>query len=186
MNTANMERVCPLEHAGSFDTWYRRLLQNPVRILSRFVREGMRVMDAGCGPGFFTIPMARLVGPYGHVIAADVQPGMLALVEKKLRGSGLERRTSLYECRAGRMTSIEPLDFLLAFYMVHETPDAAVFLQDAHAALKPGRQMLIAEPPIHVSKRAFNRMIGIAQQIGFVAVDGPPIFLAKTVVLVKR
>jgi ubiquinone/menaquinone biosynthesis C-methylase UbiE len=186
MSAVEGERVCPLEHAGAFDAWYRRVLQNPRRILERFVRGGMTVMDVGCGPGFFTIPMARLVGPRGRVIAADVQPGMLALLAKKIRGSELEQRTSLFECRDGRMKSLTPLDFILAFYMVHETPDAAVFLQDAHAALKPGRQMLVAEPPLHVTRRAFNHMVGLAKQIGFVAVDGPPIFLAQTVVLVKR
>lgn len=54
------DRVCPVEIAGSPDNDLRRLLQNPLKILSPYVKEGMTAVDVGCGPGFFTIPMAHL------------------------------------------------------------------------------------------------------------------------------
>ncbi len=65
--------VCPAELAGSLDNRMRRLLQNPLKILRPYVQEGMTALDVGCGPGFFTLPMAQLVGSSGRVIAADLQ-----------------------------------------------------------------------------------------------------------------
>src|SRR5690606_36681330 len=84
------QRVCPVACAGTLDGVFRRWLQSPRRILSPYIREGMTVLDFGCGPGFFTVTMAELVGPTGHVIAADLQEGMLDLLESRIRGSRLE------------------------------------------------------------------------------------------------
>ena len=49
----------------------RKLLENPDKILGQFVREGMTVLEPGCGMGFFTLPLARMVGPKGRVVVAD-------------------------------------------------------------------------------------------------------------------
>ena len=54
-------RVCPVELAGSLDGRVRGWLQNPGKILAPYVREGMTVLDVGCGPGFFSIGFG--VGP---------------------------------------------------------------------------------------------------------------------------
>lgn len=70
-------RVCPVERAGSLDNIFRRWLQNPWKILRPYIKEGMTVLDFGCGPGYFTIAMAQMVGTSGWVIAVDLQEGML-------------------------------------------------------------------------------------------------------------
>ncbi len=67
--------VCPAEHAGWLATPLRRLLQDPRRILDGLVAAGDTAIDFGCGPGFFTLPMAELVGPGGRVVAVDLQAG---------------------------------------------------------------------------------------------------------------
>jgi ubiquinone/menaquinone biosynthesis C-methylase UbiE len=69
--------VCPVERAGSLDSKIRRWLQNPQKILVPYVREEMTVLDIGCGPGLFSVEMARMVGKSGRVIAVDLQEGML-------------------------------------------------------------------------------------------------------------
>lgn len=74
------ERVMPVENASSLDNLFRRWIQNPSRILDNRVREGMAVLELGCGSGFFTLEIARLVGRSGKVIAADLQDGMLELL----------------------------------------------------------------------------------------------------------
>jgi len=61
----------------------RRLGQDPVKILSPYVREGMTVLEPGPGMGFFTIPLARLVGPSGRVIAVDLQPKMIESLKRR-------------------------------------------------------------------------------------------------------
>ena len=71
------KRVCPVERAGSLDNRFRRWLQDPRKILSPHIKEGMTVLDLGCGPGYFTIDIAQMVGKSGRVIAADLQEGML-------------------------------------------------------------------------------------------------------------
>ncbi|MCX6138897.1 MAG: methyltransferase domain-containing protein, partial [Ignavibacteriales bacterium] len=70
-------RVCPVEYANSLDSKIRKWLQNPKKILAPYVQEGMTVLDIGCGPGFFSIEMAKMVGKTGKVISADLQEGML-------------------------------------------------------------------------------------------------------------
>jgi hypothetical protein len=59
-------RVCPVERAGSLDNRFRRLLQNPRKILGPYIEEGMTVLDLGCGPGFFSIEIAQMVGKSGR------------------------------------------------------------------------------------------------------------------------
>ena len=86
------ERVCPVALSGSLDNSIRRWLQNPRKILGPYIKEGMTVLDVGCGPGFFTIEMARMVGKSGRAIAADMQEGMLQKVKEKIKGTVLEDR----------------------------------------------------------------------------------------------
>ena len=50
----------------------------------------MKVLDIGCGPGFFTIEIAKMLNGSGLVIAADMQEGMLCKVQQKVEGTGLE------------------------------------------------------------------------------------------------
>ncbi|NNK85219.1 MAG: SAM-dependent methyltransferase, partial [Desulfobacterales bacterium] len=66
-------RVCPVERAGTLDNRFRRWLQNPQTILQPYIEAGMTVLDLGCGPGFFTLDMAQMVGQAGRVFACDLQ-----------------------------------------------------------------------------------------------------------------
>jgi len=177
--------VCPVERAGSLDNRIRRWVQNPRKLLEPYVKEGMTVLDIGCGPGFFSREMARLVGPSGRVIAADMQEGMLRKLEEKIRSTELEERIILHKCGENTTGVKEKVDFVLAFYMVHEVPGPGNFLSEIELLLKPGGQLLIVEPPFHVSKKAFQEIVGIARESGFAVVDKPMVFLSKTVLLRK-
>ena len=81
------KRVCPVERAGGLDNRVRTLLQNPQKILGNYVKEGMTALDLGCGPGFFSIGMARIVGESGLVIATDLQEGMLQKLKMKCKNA---------------------------------------------------------------------------------------------------
>lgn len=145
----------------------------------------MTVLDVGCGPGFFTIPMAQLVGCAGRVIAADVQEGMLDTIRRKITGAEIEKRVVLHRCGKNGMGVAERVDFALLFYMVHELPDQEGFFAEIARILRPAGRALLVEPPFHVSKSAFEASVGKAEAAGLSRFQGPKIFLGKTAILQK-
>ncbi|MFZ5572541.1 MAG: class I SAM-dependent methyltransferase [Thermodesulfobacteriota bacterium] len=177
------KRICPVERAGHLDMKIRRWFQDPRKILAPYVKAGMTVLDYGCGPGFFTLDLAEMVGRSGRVIAADLQKGMLEKLKEKMQGTDWEGRIRLHQCAESRIGLSEPVDFVLCFYMVHEIPDQAAFFRELHGILQPEGKVLIAEPPVHVSKAAFDRMIARARAENLVPVERPRVFLSKAVVL---
>ena len=85
-------RVCPWWLGYFLVSPLRRLWQSPRRILSPHVSAGMTVIEPGCGMGFFTLELARLVGPRGKVIAIDLQSRMLAGLRRRAARAGLAER----------------------------------------------------------------------------------------------
>lgn len=145
----------------------------------------MTVLDAGCGPGFFTLDMAHLVGKSGRVIAADMQEGMLRLVQEKVAGTELEERILLHKCEEDRLGVTQPVDFVLLFYMVHEVPDKEHFFEEIRSIVNPNGQVLIVEPPFHVSKTAFAETVAKAGCSGFTVLERPRICFSRAVLLKK-
>jgi len=178
--------VCPVERAGILDHRIRRWLQDPQKILRPYIEEGMTVLDIGCGPGFFSIDLAQMVGRSGRVIASDLQEGMLQKLRDKIQGTELEERITLHPCEENKVGVSVNVDFVLAFYMVHEVPNPKKFFEEIKSILKPDGQMLIVEPPFRVSKKAFEEMIREARDAGLKPVQGPKVLFSKTVILKKR
>lgn len=184
--TCRRKRVCPVKKAGSLDSRIRRLFQKPYKILRPYVAEGMTVLDIGCGPGFFTVDIARMVGATGSVIACDLQEGMLQKLGRKIRGTELEGRITLHQCKPDHIGVSVTVDFVLAFYVLHEVPDPDRLFGEMASILQPKGRMLIAEPPFHVSRREFGETIRSAGVFGLLPVDRPRVFLGRTVLLEKR
>ena len=143
--------VCPASQAGWLSTPLRRLFNDPARILAGLAEPGQTVADLGCGPGFFTLPLARMVGEQGRVIAVDLQQAMLDRLERRAERAGLAGRIELRPCTAGALGLTGQVDAALAFYMLHEVPDQDRFLNEVAALLKPGGRFLLVEPRGHVS-----------------------------------
>lgn len=179
------DRICPVERAGSLDNRIRRWIQNPQKILRPYIEEGMTVLDIGCGPGFFSIDMAQMVGNSGRVIASDLQEGMLQKVRDKIKGTELEERITLHKCEENKIGVSEHVDFVLLFYMVHEVPNKEEFFNEIGTILRPNGQVLIVEPPFHVSKSEFEETVRKARDAGFTDVEGPNVLFSKTVILKK-
>jgi len=178
-------RICPVEKADSLDTRFRRWLQNPKRILKPYIKEGMTVLDFGCGPGFFSVDLAQLVGKSGRVIAADLQEGMLHKLRDKIKGKELENRITLHKCEEDKIGVSENVDFVLAFYIVHEVISKDKLFTEIETILKPNGQLLIVEPPFHVSKTAFEETIGKAKAAGLTEIKRPKVMFNKAVILKK-
>ena len=183
MSTEKKHSVCPVERAGALEFAWRKWLQNPNKILRPHIREGMTVLDLGCGPGFFTLEMARLAGNSGKVIAADLQEGMLNKLRAKIQHTLLATRVRFHQCLANKIGLSEKFDFILVFYMLHEVPDPANFLAELRSLLKPGGRVLLVEPGFHVTRGEFQEAIGRMSQAGFDVVESPRIRFSRAVVL---
>ncbi len=179
------EMVCPYWLAGSLDTPLRRIVQNPDKILNGLVQPGQTALDLGCGPGYFTLGLARLVGPQGRVIAVDLQPEMLAKARAKAIKAGLAERIRFHQSEKERIGLDEPVDFVLAFWMVHEVRHPDLFLHEVSCLLKPSGTMLIVEPKVHVIKDNFDKTLELARSEGLVQVAERKVWISRGAVLRK-
>ena len=89
------DHICPLWVGRLLLSPLRKLVENPKKIFGPFVDEGMVVLEPGCAMGYFTLPLARMVGSEGRVIAVDIQPEMLASLERRARKAGLIDRIEI-------------------------------------------------------------------------------------------
>lgn len=179
----NNKTVCPVEIAGGLDNRIRRLFQNPQKILKRYIQKGMTILDLGCGPGFFSIAAAEMVGVTGKVIAVDLQEGMLSKVRNKIKGTKVEKRIKLHKCREDKIGVSDKVDFLLAFYMVHEVPNQEILFKEIKSIIRPDGKVLIVEPRFHVSKKAFEETKNLVKRLGFEVTEQPKLFMSRALVL---
>ncbi len=154
-------------------------------MFSSFVKEGMTVADIGCGMGYFSIGLAKIVKENGKVIALDIQMKMLEVLEKRARSAGVFDIVQTRLCKENEIGIAEPIDFALTFWMVHEAPEIERFLQQINAILKDSGLLLIAEPKLHVSRSQFEHEIDIARNVGFRIKDEPKISFSHSVLLEK-
>ena len=172
-------RICSWKIAFALDNPIRRLIHDPHKILGGYIKKGQTVLDVGCGPGTFSIPMAKMVGEFGKVIAVDVQEEMLQILRKKAAQQGLESRIVTHKSDPDRIGISEEVDFALAFYMVHEVPNEEAFLMEIVSLLKPKGKLLVVEPKFHVSANAFERTIEVAEKAGLSPISEPKIFFSR-------
>jgi ubiquinone/menaquinone biosynthesis C-methylase UbiE len=172
-------RICSWRIAFALDNPIRRFIHDPKRILGEYIEPGQTVLDAGCGPGTFSLAMAKMVGELGKVIAVDVQEEMLQIVREKTSQQGLGSRIVTHKCDPDRIGVSEKVDFALAFYMVHEVPNAEAFLKEISSVLKPRGKLLIVEPKIHVSAAAFDKTMEVARKAGLIPISEPKIRFSR-------
>jgi ubiquinone/menaquinone biosynthesis C-methylase UbiE len=182
----NAARVCPAEHAGGLMLPIRRFIHHPEKILGPLIEGGQIVMDLGCGPGYFTIPIAKMVGPEGRVIAVDLQPAMLELLRANAERAGMADRICPHQCSIGGIGAVDPVDFAIAFCMLHEVPSQERFLAEVRSLVKPGGRFLLVEPKGHVSKGKFERSAEIARWAGFVPLSAPRIAFSRSVLFARE
>jgi ubiquinone/menaquinone biosynthesis C-methylase UbiE len=183
--TPQAQRVCPWWCCFTFDNFLRKLVQNPDRILRPYIKPGGTALDVGTGMGYFTIPLANLVGNNGKVIAADLQQKMLDGVRHRALKAGMQNRIELHLSSADSIGINKPADFCLTFWMVHEVPDRAHFINEIAATLKQGGLWLLAEPNMHVSTKDFGATLELARSAGLSVIERPKIFWSRAALLKK-
>jgi len=172
------KRVCPWWLGYLLASPLRRLSYNPAEILHLYIRPGMTVLEPGPGMGFFTLELARLVGPSGQVVAVDLQPRMIAGLKRRAAKAGLLERIDARLAPPGSMGVAGlagAVDFTLAFAVVHEMPSPEAFFAEVAQVAKPGSSILFAEPAGHVKANEFEAELEAAFNAGLVLAERPSI-----------
>ncbi len=181
-------RICPWWVGYLLTCPVRRFAQDPTRILAPYVREGMSVLEPGPGMGFFTLDLARMVGPAGRVVAVDIQPKMISRLRRRLAKAGLLERVDARVAGVDSMALTDltgTIDFVLAIAMVHELTAPDPFFAEVAQVLKPGGSLLLAEPKIHVRDRKFMEQLALGARTGLRLVERPSIPRSRAALLKK-
>jgi ubiquinone/menaquinone biosynthesis C-methylase UbiE len=161
---------CPVWMKGMLDTPFTKGISKRTKTtIERLdVRPGMNVLDAGCGPGRLTIPLADMVGPDGTVTAIDFQEGMLAEARKRAGNTGL---TNINFINAGLGDGIlghERFDRAVMITVLGEIPDREAALQEIYGAMKPRGILLIEETVRDPHFQSRNTVTRLAGDAGFI------------------
>ena len=131
------------------------------------LQPGMKVLDAGCGPGRLAIPAAKAIGSQGELTALDIQAGMLARVQEKARTAGLSNiRLMQVELGKGKL-EMAYYDRAMLVTVLGEIPEQEAALQEIYQALKPGGILSVTEvifDPHFQSRESVQRVAG---RVGF-------------------
>ncbi len=179
---------CPFWAGYLLASPLRKFQVNPYRLLQPYVREGMTVLDVGCAMGFFSLPVARLVGADGKVICVDIEERMLAVLKKRAARLGLSQRIIVRTCSAQSLAIddwMNQVDVTLGMFVVHEIANTGMFFRQVSLALKPKGLLVMAEPKGHVSETEYGQTLAEGNLAGFEMVDTCRIRMARCSVLRK-
>jgi ubiquinone/menaquinone biosynthesis C-methylase UbiE len=163
------QHVCPWWVGYLLASPIRRLMQNPEELLRPYVWSGMTVLEPGPGMGFFTIPLAQLIGESGRIVAVDIQPGMLKALRRRAAKAGVAQRIDARLAHPNSLGIADlqgTIDLVLACAVVHEMPWPEGFFREAAAAMKPDARILFVEPAGHVKPEFFAKELDAARRSG--------------------
>ena len=131
-------RLFPPEDLGALEGPDRDAWQRPEQVMDALgIADGARVADLGAGGGYFTIRLARRVGPNGRVYAEDVQPQMLEAIRRRVSREGLANVETVLGTVREPNLPIGTLDAILLVDVYPELDQPAPFLRNLSRALKP-------------------------------------------------
>jgi ubiquinone/menaquinone biosynthesis C-methylase UbiE len=106
---------------------------------------GMRVLDAGCGPGRLTIPVAKALGPTGEVVALDSQRAMLEKLEHRLEAEHISKVRTLEAGLGEGALGREAFERVLLTFVLGEVRNREAAVRELYAALKLGGILSVTE-----------------------------------------
>jgi len=135
----------PWQAALFFDHPLRRRFQSPSKIVEQIgVQEGMRVLELGPGPGFFTAEVSRRVG-WGRLYCLDIQTELIAKLRGKTVRDGLENVALMVGDGAALPFAENSLDLAFLVTVLGEIPDKDGALRELYRVLRHGGVLSISE-----------------------------------------
>ena len=104
-------------------------------IIRSGIKEGNHVLDYGCGPGFVTIPSAKIVGSQGMIYALDIHPAVIKIIEKKVNKHKLKNVKTIIS-NNGTGLPDESIDIVLLFNVIFMIKDKEKLIDELHRILK--------------------------------------------------
>ena len=157
--------------------WLRWLveLDNPFTKTNRaaFIIEtlslskGMKVLDAGCGPGRLTVPLAQSVGRNGCVVALDIQPGMLARAKVKAEAAGCTNVSFVAATIGEGMLPENDFACVVLVTVLGEIPNRVEAFAEIFSTLKPGGVLAIVEVIFDPHFQSRKTVTSLAESTGF-------------------
>jgi len=139
-------RLFPPEDLGLLESPDRDVWQKPERIMDALgIADGSKVADVGAGGGWFTVRLARRVGPNGRVYAEDVQPQMREATQRRAARERLGNIDYILGTATDPTLPKATLDAVLIIDAYGELPNPLLFLQNVRASLKPGGRVGIVD-----------------------------------------
>lgn len=130
------------------------------------LREGMTVLDVGCGPGRLLVPAAKMVGQTGFVIGLDMQIGMIERAQKKLTALGIKNTKCIQGNISEYSLETELYDRVFISAVLGEIPDQAAALRQVYFCLKPGGLLLISEVYFDPHYQSQTKVKALAEDAG--------------------
>lgn len=132
--------------AGWLERPEREAEEAPSKALAALeLKPGMVVADIGAGSGYYTSRMAKLVGSTGQVFATDIQPGMLEILNRRIKSEGLTNVTTVLGAMDDPKLAPASIDLAIMVDVYHELQDPQVFLQKLRPVFKPGGRFVLLE-----------------------------------------
>jgi SAM-dependent methyltransferase len=168
--------VMNVAHADWLTRPERDAEEQPDRVVAELqIPKGATVVDLGAGVGYFTWRLANQVGPHGHVIAVDIQPGMLDLLQQNLKDRGITNVETVLGAPEDPHLPVGKVDLVLIVDVYHELQHPEKTMEHVRRSLKPdGRVVLIEyrreDPNIPINplhKMSVEEVRGELEPMGF-------------------
>ena len=170
-------RLASHRHALPCPVWLRWMVEmdNPFTGTNRAavildhlgIQPGMSVLDAGCGPGRLTIPIAKRVGEHGLVAAMDIQSGMLDCVRAKAQLTGMNNIQFLQAGLGEGKLKSKRFDRALLVTVLGEIPDRQAAFHEVFQTLKPGGLLSVTEVIFDPHFLRRRTVAELARTVGF-------------------